>query len=439
MILHIRKTGRLCNMKRFKIAAVILCLLLAGCGGMNGNTTPPPPEPPEPATTAPAAPSPTPTVEPTPTLTPEPTPTPEPPEVSIMAVGDLLFHNPIIASADKMAKDGYDFTYCFQHVKEILSRADLALGNFESTIVENPKELTERNSKSFGSPVAVADALAWAGFDILATANNHCNDRGRDNVILTVRKLAEKGLVPIGTRASADEKWHYIADVKGMKIGFTAYTYDNRRNTDLVNSFSTSKVAASLEKMAEHVAQLRSEGAEAVVVFIHWGYEYQRKPAAIQKKIAQGLADAGVDVIFGSHPHVMQEVDVLTGKSGNKTLVAYSLGNFISNQRVGYNSSFVYTEDCMILEAKLARQPDGKVAFAGASYLPTWTFMWTKSGQRYYTVVPLEKAIASPEAYGMNPNPKGSDIKKAETSLKHTQDLLADAVSKGILTPMVLD
>lgn len=438
MILAYTKRRKGCErLKRFRIASVILCLLLAGCGGLRGNTTPPLSATPGPATTTPATPSPTPTVAPTPTPTPEPTPTP--PEVSIMAVGDLLFHYPIITSADKMAKDGYDFTYCFQHVKDILGRADLALGNFESTLVENPKEFTVRNSKSFGSPPAAANALAWAGFDILSTANNHCNDRGRDNVILTAQKMAEKGIVPIGTRASADGKWHHIAEVKGMKIGFTAYTYDNRRNTDLVNSFSTSKVTASLAKMAEQVAQLRSEGAEAVVVFIHWGYEYQRKPAAIQKKIAQGLADAGADIIFGSHPHVMQEVDVLTGKSGNKTLVAYSLGNFISNQRVGYNDDFIYTEDCMILEARLARQPDGKVAFAGAQYLPTWTFMWTKSGQRYYTVVPLEKAIASPEAYGMNPNPKGSDLKKAQLSLKHTRELLAAAVAKGILTQMILD
>jgi poly-gamma-glutamate capsule biosynthesis protein CapA/YwtB (metallophosphatase superfamily) len=438
--------GNRCRlMRKFRIVATIaLCLMLAGCGGFPGATNTPPAATPEPATTAPAAtPAPTPTAAPTPTPapTPEPTPTPAPEEANIMAVGDIMFHNPIIVSADKMVKDGYDFTYCFQYVKDILSGADLALGNFECTLVKSAKEISLPNSKSFGAPFEAADALKWAGFDILSTANNHCNDRGRDNVILTAQVMAEKGIMPIGTRAAVGDKPYGIKDVNGIKIGFTAFTF-NSRNGDLVNTYSTSSVSGTVKKISDLTVQMRAEGAEAVVVFIHWGAEYQRTPNSFQKKVAQGLADAGVDIIFGSHPHWMQTVDVLTGaKTGKKTLVAYSLGNFISNQRSEYSKTnqWKYSEDAIILSAKLVRQPDGAVAFAGAQYLPTWTFLWTKSGQRYYTVVPLEKAIASPADFGMNSNPKGSDMKKANLSLMHTQDLLADAVSRGILTPMTLD
>jgi len=352
-------------------------------------------------------------------------------------VGDIMFHEgEINAAYDKKTKE-YNFDYDFKYIKDIISSADIALGNFECTFGGPNKVYSKVSIKSFSVPDAAADALKNAGFDILSAANNHINDRSRDGLIRTVKTMQDKGITCIGARADTSEKKYYITDVKGVKIGFTAYTF-NSRNSDLVNSYSTSNITNELSNMSKVVQDMRSDGAEIVVFFIHWGTEYSRQPNSTQKKLAQGLADAGVDIIFGSHPHWMQTVDLLTSaKTGKKTVVAYSLGNFISNQRSSFQPFFKYSEDCMILNVKIVKQPGGSAQVSSVEYLPTWTLMYNNAaGKRLYTVIPLEKALAKPESYDITTN---ANIKKAQTSLNNTQSLLASAVADGDLTLMKLD
>ncbi len=440
-----------------KMMIVALCVLLTGCDGLSGQTTMPTTPPPQAtatiaAQTATAEPTPTPTPSPLPT-TAEPTPTPEPTHVSLMAVGDIMFqYFEILSAYDKKTKT-YDFNYSFQYINEILGSADLTMGNFECTLGGKPP-YSQRKSLIFNAPDEVADTLQLAGFDVLQTANNHANNTWGTGIFHTLDLLESKGIACTGIREKAEDKPYLIADVKGVKIGIAAYTWCTRTKDGsikldyqklgddvkgLVNVFSNQTIDADLQEMAAMARHMREDGAELVVFCMHWGAEYRRPPDANQKKLAAGLAKAGVDVVIGSHPHWLQEVDLLpNGLTGGKTIVAYSLGNFFSCQRdefKGTGYSFKYSEDSMILRLNLTKPYGGTATIESVQYLPTWTYMYTTGG-RHFTILPLARAIASPEQYGLNTK---AYLNQAKKSLANTEQLMADAVAKGYLWLMETD
>lgn len=445
------------------IVIIALCIMLAGCSGIFTQlpTQQPETEKSEPAATTQqpesvetsqppaAAESPTGQAE----VTPTPTEAPAPVEINIMAVGDIMFHAPIIAAGKEPGTSSYNFDYNFQYIKDIISSADLALGNFECTLAGPGRPYSEAGGKSFSAPDEAADAIRNAGFDVVCTANNHAYDRKDTGLLRTVQVMREKGLICIGTREEESEKPYSIVDVKGIKVGMTAYTYGARpggtgvalngltlsKDTrNLVNVFQPSSATAELARMTQVVEDMRADGADVVLFFMHWGTEDQRTPNSVQKKLAQGLADAGVDIIFASHPHVLQTVDVIhSEKTGKQTVVVYSLGNFISNQRSEYEPRWIYTEDGMITSVKVTKHFDSGITEVSAlEYLPTWTFMYTSGGLHHYTVVPLDKALASPSDFGITLK---RDVNKAQKSYDHTQELLKDAVDNGELSMMGMD
>lgn len=354
-------------------------------------------------------------------------------EVNVMAVGDIMFHGAQIDAAYDSKTKSWSFDDSFRYVKDILSSADLALGNFECTFGGPKKPWSQPMSKSFNVPDSAGSALAAAGFDVLATANNHTNDRGRDGVIRTVETIRGKGMTVVGTRRSTAEKPYAIVNVKGIKIGVTSYAWGSR-NGDLLNLYPTDAAKAK-PLFAKMVKDMKADGADIVLFYIHWGTEYQRAPNASQKKLAQALADVGVDIVCGSHPHVLQSVSTVTGSGGNKTVVAWSLGDFLSNQITRWDPKmFKYTEDEMILNLTL-RKADGKTTVKSVQYLPVWN-MYTKiKGKARYNIVPIEKALKNPTSFGL---PSAYERKKAAQALANTDALLKDAVKSGVLTKMVL-
>ena len=419
-----------------RLLAALLCVLLAGCSAP--VTAPTSQETVgEPTASAEATPTATPqaTEKPAPEPTPTETATPEPQavEATIMAVGDIMFHGAQIDAAYDRKTKTYDFNDSYRFVTDILSSADLTLGNFECTLGGPGKPWSQPDSMSFNAPDTAADALAAAGFDVLSTANNHTNDRGRDGVIRTVEQLRDRGITVVGTRADAAEKPYAVVDVKGIQIGVTAYAWGSR-NGDLLNLYNTDAAKAK-GQFQEMVSAMRADGADIVLFYIHWGAEYQRAPNASQKRLAQALADVGVDIICGSHAHVLQTVGQLTGEQGNKTFVAWSLGNFISNQITRWNTTkFKYTEDTMILNLKLRKEGERTEVIA-AEYLPVWNMCVGPNSDRSYTLLPIEKALQQPEAYDM---PSAYERNKAGLALKNTDALLSGAVEDGIIAKMVL-
>lgn len=349
-----------------------------------------------------------------PTTVPEPTeePTTEPPEpehvvttASIGTVGDLLMHKPILDNY--RSGSGWDFSDFFRYAAPYISEKDYAVGNLETTF--GGDGFPYQGNPAFNTPDIFAQNVKDAGFDMLLTVNNHCYDTLMTGIKRSLEVSREVGLKTIGTRLSEDEKRYEIVDINGIRVGMIAYSYSHARtdkgvprmnvNTpveqpSLVNYFYQDKPDDFYAEVEPLISQMRSEGAEAVMFFIHWGVEYQLSENATQDAIAQKLCDMGVDVIVGGHPHVVQPMQLLTSTvdADHKTVCIYSLGNFVSNQRLGNIStvSTAHTEDGAMFTVTFEKYSDGTVYISDIDLLPTWVNMYISGGKRNYDILPLD-------------------------------------------------
>lgn len=326
---------------------------------------------------------------------------------TIGVTGDILVHTPLITSASRI---GYDFSENYEYISDYFSRYDLMIANLEVTL--GGKEAGEYvGYPTFNCPDTVIDALQGAGVDLVLTANNHTYDTHYKGLLRTQQVLKEKEMAYIGTRLAETDKNYMVRDVDGISVGLACYTYETEKTADgrktlngiplkkeacpLVNSFNYDELDSFYKEVETTLAAMKAEGAEATVLFVHWGEEYQLKPNRTQKAIAAKLNELGVDVIVGGHPHVLQPMEVLTNESGHKTYCVYSVGNAVSNQRRDRISSAPngHTEDGMIFEIALKKWSDGRVEIDVIDILPTWVNMEYEGGRRVYTIIPLDTEV----------------------------------------------
>ncbi|UMZ74350.1 CapA family protein [Natranaerofaba carboxydovora] len=356
-------------------------------------------------------------------------------ELTISAVGDIMVHDPQLDAQYDHETDKYDFKDNFQHVTSHIQNSDLALANLETVLAGEEEEFT--GFPLFNSPDALADALKQAGFHVLSTANNHSLDRDKPGIKRTVEVIEDRGMKAIGTRKNTDKKSYIIKEIEGVDIGLSAYTYEtpryNNQRTingipmseevnELVDSFNPEELDNDMNEMVERVELLQDEEVDLVVFFLHWGQEYQRYPDEYQKKIAQELVENGVDVIFGSHPHVIQPVDKIKTDSGKRGIIINSMGNFLSNQRSKYLNN-PYTEDGIIFHIDILSDGDEEVSIDKVSYTPTWVHRFQEDGQRNYSILPLPHALEDKEEYGLY---NETDIERAERAWDNTRSILEE-------------
>ncbi len=255
-------------------------------------------------------------------------------QVSLLFVGDLMQHQAQIDAA--LRPDGsYDYSRCFSLVKERIGRADLAIGNLEVTLGGEPY----RGYPQFSAPDEYLYAIKEAGFDILATANNHSLDRRRRGLERTLALIDSAGLHAAGTyRDAADRARRYplIVEKNGLRLAFLCATYGTNGITttppNIVNSLDREELAADI-----HTA--RTTGADALIAIVHWGNEYQQQPTAEQRDLARWLIAQGVDHIIGSHPHVVQPIELIPHADyPTHHAVVYSLGNYVSNMSIAHGT-----------------------------------------------------------------------------------------------------
>lgn len=249
--------------------------------------------------------------------------------VTVSAIGDVLIHSQLFKDA-RTGSESYNFKPMFATVKPLLSKSDLAIANQESII--GGTELGISSYPLFNSPFEVADALKDAGIDIVSTANNHSLDKGEKGILNAIQHYEQIGLPYVGSfKNEADANTWRIQQVNGVKIGFLSYTYGTngipvpKNKPYLVNLIDEEKMKRDLDTLNGQV--------DVTIVNMHWGEEYQSFPSDAQKQWAQLLVDHGADIIIGHHPHVLQPIEWLEGKNGNKSIVVYSLGNFLSGQK----------------------------------------------------------------------------------------------------------
>ena len=350
---------------------------------------------------------------PTETTEPEPVPEHVVSTATVGAMGDLLMHTPIFLPQynpvcyDK-ATGEYNFDSLFKHLTEYTSALDYAAVNLETTLCGTSREYS--GYPYFNCPDTIVDGAMNAGFDMMLTANNHSYDTGIDGYKRTVEVVREKGMETLGTMASPEDPKYSIQEINGIKIGMLCYTYaysvtaDGRPSLNgnphiseagICNYFHSEHLPAFYAEVETYLAEMEEAGAEAFMMYIHWGVEYQTHSNATQQAMAQKLCDLGIDVIVGGHPHVVQPMDLLesTVDPDHRTVCIYSVGNAVSNQRTGGSELFPkgYTEDGVMFSVTFEKYSDGTVYLAGADVLPTWVNKFHNSSNRLeYNIMPLD-------------------------------------------------
>ena len=253
-------------------------------------------------------------------------------KVSVTAVGDNLIHNAIYEQAAERSGDGYDFEYAYQNISHKIESKDIAILNQE-TIISTAHNVS--SYPQFNSPVELGEEMLDIGFDVFNIATNHSIDCGEKGLISAIEFWKSKNAVTTGAYLNeADYQTIPMTEVKGIKIayvGFTEYTNGLKLPSDTDVILMT---ADDEERLRQRVMDADAI-ADFVVVNAHWGVEYTHEPNDFQRNLAKKLGDWGADVIIGTHPHVIQPVEFITNSDGSQTLVAYSLGNFISAQNRG--------------------------------------------------------------------------------------------------------
>lgn len=327
---------------------------------------------------------------------------------SIGSTGDLLIHDPVFKGA-KQDDGSYDFTGIFSSVKPYFEQYDLMVANLEVTLAGNKRAYS--GYPIFNCPDSIVDAAVSGGVDMLLTANNHTYDTGYDGLIRTMEVLKDKSVPFLGTRQSETDSIYTIKDVNGIKIGMVCYTYSTTTSSGnkalngnilkaeagpLVNTFDYYKLDEFYKEAESVIAEMKSKGAEATIIYMHWGNEYVRKPNSYQTKMAQKICDIGYDVIIGGHPHVLEPIETLKSESGHETVCIYSLGNAVSNQRKERMDSDNYsghTEDGIIFGVTFEKYSDGRVVLSEVSILPLWVDMTRVNGKNQYKIIPLDTAF----------------------------------------------
>ena len=307
-------------------------------------------------------------------------------KINLLFVGDVMGHDPQIESAEIVKNESYNYEPCFQYVKPIIDKADLAIANLEVTLPGKPPY---RGYPQFRSPNELALGLRLAGFDMLATANNHSNDAGKKGVINTISTIKDYGFYQTGTfKNQEDRELHYplIVYKKGFKIAFLNYTYGTngiKTRPPVIVNYIDEKLIEEDMKLAH---QLKPD---AIIVITHWGKENNYIENEKQRKLAKKIFNWGADLIIGMHPHVVQpirEMEIVQKDSTiKKTLVTYSLGNFISGQTTPN------TEGGFMFEVTLEKdKKTNKVTLGEHHYIPVWRYVYQKSKKKStYFALPI--------------------------------------------------
>ncbi len=369
---------------------------------------------------------------------------------TVLSTGDILMHGKVINSG-KQDDGSYNFDSIFQYVKSYAQAADFSVANLETTLCGTDNGYAYAGNPKFNCPDAIVDSLKGAGFDMLLTANNHADDTSLVGYKRTLNVVREKGLDTLGTYLSADEQKWTIEEVNGIKIGMVCYTYSDGFSQNgypllnynevgengILNYFTYDKLPEFYTLLQGYLDEMKAAGAEATVVYLHWGEEYKWKtgegPNANQTAMAQKLCDMGVDVIVGGHPHVVQPVDLLQSGTDaeHKTIVLYSMGNAVSNQRkeeMQQSEPTGHTEDGVLFCVTFAKYSDGSVCVDSAELIPTWVNMHANSGATEYNILPLEEATAAQwqAQFGLT----DTQLANAKASFDRTQALTLTGMEK---------
>lgn len=316
--------------------------------------------------------------------------------INMTVAGDVLCHNTNFFDAYNASTDSYDFSYSFEDIKKYFDSADIAIGTLEANFAG--KAVGYSNYPLFNAPEQLATDLKELGFDILATANNHCLDKGFSGMVNTLAELDKVGIEHMGTYATEEDSEKYlIKDVNGIKMAFLDYTYGTN-GIELPKGKEFAINMIDKDKIKKDIENVKKENVDVVCVNMHWGQEYKLTPTSEQEELADFLFQNGADLILGSHTHCLEPMEKRTVTMPDGTtkdgFVIYSLGNFMSGQKADNSRQSV------ILDIKLTKAgKDGKISIDSVTYTPIYMYnYYTSKSAHRFKVMDIEAEIAKYEA-----------------------------------------
>lgn len=313
--------------------------------------------------------------------------------ISLLFVGDLMQHQAQIDAAKQ--GNGYNYDDCFRYVKEEISKADIAVGNLEVTLGGKPY----RGYPVFSAPDEFLYAIKDAGFDVLLTANNHCLDKRRIGLERTIQMLDSLKIPHAGTYKNQEERsknYPLLIEKKGFRIVLLNYTYGtNGFKVDAPNIVNY----IDREKIKKDIIDARRKLPDVIIACMHWGIEYRSLPEHSERELANWLIEQGVDHVIGSHPHVLQPMEIKKdSRTPARHVIVYSLGNFISNMSKERTDGGAMVRLELQRVFRITRLIDGEYAFV-------WTSRPVLSRKKNFELYPasfINKSINNEEVKFMN-------------------------------------
>jgi poly-gamma-glutamate capsule biosynthesis protein CapA/YwtB (metallophosphatase superfamily) len=283
--------------------------------------------------------------------------------ITITSVGDIMMHEKQLNSG-KLGNGKYDFSVMFKSIKPYIEKADFAIGNLETTLAGEDRKYT--GYPMFNSPEVLARNLKDAGFDMVTTANNHSMDRKFYGVVKTIENLDKVGLLHTGTyKTEEDSKSIFVKDINGIKVAFLAYTYATNGIT-VSEKFAVNLIDRG--KIFEDIKKARALKVDMIIASMHFGVEYNTSQNKTQEDLVSFLFQNGADVVLGSHPHVLQPLEMKKVKDvygvEKDRFVIYSQGNIVANMSARYKNSGV------IVNLNIRKDKNG-TSIEKVEYIPT--------------------------------------------------------------------
>ncbi|HTJ49233.1 MAG TPA: CapA family protein [Cyclobacteriaceae bacterium] len=300
--------------------------------------------------------------------------------LSLLFLGDIMQHGSSITAAFDPTLKKYNYDPCFQFIKPYIQSADLSIANLEVTLAGKPYS----GYPQFSAPDELLVTLKDAGLDVLVTANNHCVDKGKKGLERTIAMLDSFNIPHTGTFVDETNRlndYPLLVEKNGFKIALLNYTFSTNglpvTKPNIVNRIDTAAIHKDLIKA-------KTYHADAIIVFTHWGIEYQSLPSPEQKRITEFCFNLGADLVIGAHPHVIQPME---WRKDSDKLVAYSLGNFVSGQRKRYTDGGAMLS---VELQKISYTPDSTVTdIHDAGYMLQWIYKTADSNKDYY-ILPVQ-------------------------------------------------
>ncbi len=343
---------------------------------------------------------------------------PTPDTLTLMFIGDVMSHMPQVDAA-RLPDGTYDYAPCYRFLAPYIASADICIANMEVPLAGAPYS----GYPQFSCPDAMMSQLFDAGVDVFLTANNHTCDKGAKGIRRTIQVMDSLGIPHVGTYLDStdfQQRNPLMVERDGFRVAVLNYTYGTNGipapNPFIVNMLDSAAIARD-------IARARELKADYIVVMPHWGIEYERKQNKGQKGYANYMYECGADMVIGGHPHVVQPITLENRDQYGvaQRITAYSLGNFVSNQRKRY------TDGGIIVKCEIVRDTNGTVRVTDYEYLPYWVYRGVCFGKYQYYILPAKDAVE----YNAQYNIHGADSVALNLFYNDTKSLI-DNVPEAI-------